>query len=298
MKKKTQNAVAGYLFIMPVMILFLIFIVYPIIYNFVISLYDWNGINIEKTYVGLKNFSEVLKDPIMKKIFYNFVMIAVFTTVIQAFLGIVFASFFIRRIKFSSFYRIMFYIPVIATPTIVGDIFSKILETNRGYLNVMLRNIHLDGLCHQWLADPKYALASIIFVNIWQWTGYSMLMYYANMLTIPDDLYEAATLDGASPIQRFRYVTFPLLRSTHYTLFILGVLGSLKCFDLPYVLTKGGPAHATETFSTYINTNSFNLFKQGKASAIAVIMFAIAMIITFLQLKMYYKNDKDKELAG
>ena len=298
MKRKNKKVMTGYLFILPVFILFSIFIVYPIMYNFVISFYDWNGIDIEKTFVGFQNFITIFHDKTMKKTIYNFVMIAVFTTFIQAFLGLIFASFFTRKIKLSGFYRIMFYLPVITTPTIVGDIFSKIFETNRGYLNELLRSVHLDFLCQQWLADPKFALACIIFVNIWQWTGYSMLMYYSSMLTIPDDLYEAATLDGAGTLQRFRYITFPLLRGTHYTLFILGFLGSLKCFDLPYVLTKGGPAHATETFSTYIYTLSFNLFKQGQASAVAVIMFIIAMIITFVQLKMYYKDDKDKELAG
>lgn len=295
MKKKYLTS---YLFILPIVLMFSVFIIYPIVYNIIISFYDWNGINIEKIFAGFANYKALFQDKTMKIILKNFVVIALSTTIIQAFFGLVFASFFIRRIKFSGFYRIMFYLPVIATPTIVGNIFSKILETNRGYLNVMLRAVHLDVLCQQWLATPKFALACIIFVNIWQWTGYSMLMYYANMLNIPQDLYEAATLDGANSFQQFTRITFPLLRGTHYTLFILGMLGSLKCFDLPYVLTNGGPAHATETFSTYIYTKSFNMFKQGEASAIVVLMFLIAMVITIIQLKMYYKDDKDKELAG
>lgn len=295
MKKKSCS---GYLFILPIVILFLIFIVYPICYNFYISFYEWNGINIDKVFVGLENYKNVLRDPIMQKIIRNFVVFALFTIIIQAFFGLVFADFFIRKLRFASFYRIIFYIPVIATPAIVGNIFSKIFETNRGYLNVFLRFLHLDGLCQQWLADPKWALACIIFVNIWQWTGYSMLMYYANMLNIPQDLYEAATIDGAGQIQQFAKITFPLLRGTHYTLFIMGMLGSLKCFDLPYVLTRGGPNYATEFFSTYIYKQSFNLFKQGPASAIVMVMFAIAMVITLIQLKFYYRNDKDKELAG
>ena len=237
-KKKDYS---GYLFILPIIILFLIFIVYPICYNFVISFFEWNGINIEKLFVGFDNYKTVLRDPIMRKIIKNFVVFALFTIIIQAFFGLVFANFFIRQLKFSQFYRIIFYIPVIATPAIVGNVFSKIFETNRGYLNVFLRFLHLDGFCQQRLADPKWVLVCIIFVNIWQWTGYSMLMYYANMLNIPQDLYEAATIDGAGQIQQFVKITFPLLRGTHYTLFIMGMLGSLKCFDLPYVLTKGGP---------------------------------------------------------
>ena len=152
-------------------------------------------------------------------------------------------------------------------------------------------------LAQPWLALPNLALMWIIIINIWQWTGYSMLMYYANMLNIPSDIYEAATIDGASAKAQFFRITLPLLRSTHFTLFVMGALGSLKCFDLPYVLTKGGPNYATEFFSTYIYKQSFDLFNQGMASTVVVFMFAIAMVITLVQLRLYYRGGKDKELA-
>lgn len=124
----------------------------------------------------------MIQDPVFKKILFNFVVFALICIIVQAFFGLIFASFFTRKIRFSGIYRILFYLPVIATPTIVGNIFSKIFETNRGYLNELLRFVELDGLCQEWLADPQIALGCVIFVNIWQWTGYSMLMYYANML--------------------------------------------------------------------------------------------------------------------
>ena len=113
------------------------------------------------------------------------------------------------------------------------------------------------------------------------------------MLNISQDLYEAATIDGAGSVKQFFYITFPLLRGTHITLIILGILGALKFFDLSYVLTDGGPAHATETFSTYIYTKSFSTFQQGQASTIVVFMFVIAMIITALQLRIYDKESKE-----
>ena len=298
MKGKQRRNIKNYLFILPIMLMFLGLIVYPLIYNIVISFYEWNGISIEKKFNGIQNYIDVIQDPVFKKILFNFVAFALICIIVQAFFGLIFASFFIRKIRFSGIYRILFYLPVIATPTIVGNIFSKIFETNRGYLNELLRFVGLDGLCQEWLADPQIALGCVIFVNIWQWTGYSMLMYYANMLNIPDSLYEAATMDGASSVQQFVHISFPLLRGTHYTLFVMGVLGSLKCFDIPYVLTKGGPNYATEFFSTYIYTKSFDLFKQGQASALTVIMLMIALIITAIQLKLYFKDDKDKELAG
>ncbi|MCL2034530.1 MAG: sugar ABC transporter permease [Oscillospiraceae bacterium] len=292
-----RRTIAGYMFISPLFLLFAIFIIYPIIFNIYVSFFEWNGIRPEMNFTGIENYINIFKDPVMVKIIRNFVVFAFFTIIIQAFLGISFASFFIRSIKGSDFYRTVFYIPVIATPAIIGNIFSRILETNRGQLNEALRAIGLDFLAMQWLADPKYALGCIIAINIWQWTGYSMLMYYANMLNIPSDIYEAATVDGARPYQQFFRITIPLLRSTHFTLFIMGALGSLKCFDLPYILTKGGPNYATEFFPTYINKKSFELFDQGGASALTVIMLVIAMIITLAQVMLYTRNNKDKELA-
>lgn len=288
-KKKITN----YLFILPIFILFLTFIVYPIIYNITTSFCNWNGIDIDKEFIGFANYKTVISDPIIFKVLLNFMIFAIGTIVIQAVLGMFFASFFMNKIRFSSVYRILFYLPAVVTPTIIGQVFSKFFETNRGYLNTLLRSLNLDFLCQPWLGSPKFALGCIIFVNIWQWTGYSMLLYYADMLNISSDIYEAARIDGAGKMKQFTKITFPLLRGTHYTLFILGMLGALKCYDLVYILTDGGPNYATETFSTYIQRLTFELFKQGQASATVVVMFAMAMVITVLQLKLYYRSDKE-----
>ena len=243
----------NYWFIAPVFLLFAVFIVYPIVYNFIISGYDWNGVSLTRKAVGWLNYTATFKDPIFAKIMSNYWIFAVVTIVTQAFFGILFASFFINKIKGSSVYRILFYLPAVVTPTIIGHVFSKFFEANYGTLNAMLRGLGLESATRTWLADPSLALGCIIFVNIWQWTGYSMLLYYANMLNISEDLYEAAEIDGANKAMQFLRITLPLLRSTHFSVFILGALGSLKCYDIVYVLTNGGPNHATETFSTYIH---------------------------------------------
>jgi len=292
-----KHNLAGPMFVLPLVILFLVMNVYPIVYNLVISATDWNGIAKSWNFIGLTNYSKLLVNPVIPRVIRNFAVFGIATILIQAALGVLLASFFARGVKGAGLYRTVFYVPVIATATIVGNIFSKILETNRGYLNEFLRTVGLNALAQPWLAEPNLALLWIILINIWQWTGYSMLMYYANMLNIPQDIYEAATIDGATPRQQFFRITLPLLRSTHFTLFVLGALGSLKCFDLPYVLTKGGPNYATEFFSTYINKQSFELFDQGMSSAIVVVMLALAMLITLLQLRLYSRKNKDKELA-
>ena len=133
--------------------------------------------------------------------------------------------------------------------------------------------------------------------STWKGLGWGAIMYLAAIAGIDQELYEAAEIDGANKLQQFLRITFPLLRGTHFTVFILGMLGSLKCYDIVYVLTDGGPNFATEMFSTYIQRLSFNLFKQGEASTVVVIMFVIAMVITAAQLMLYYRGNKDKELA-
>lgn len=275
------------------LLLFAGFIVYPIIYNLRVSFFEWNGVSKNMKFIGIQNYIDLISDPIIIRILINFLIFSFATIIIQGILGMFFASLMRGGLKLSGLYRTLIYLPIVATPTIVGSVFSKILETNKGYLNEMLRSIHLDNLALPWLASSGTALMWIIIVNIWQWTGYSMLVYYTGMLNIPTEVYEAADIDGASPVQRFFLVTFPMLRSTHYTVFIMGMIGSLKTFDIPFVLTGGGPSHATEFFSTYINTLSFETFDQGKASAVVILMLAIAMAITAVQLRIYYLQEKD-----
>lgn len=297
MKTLRHNDRSAYLFILPIFLLFGVFIVYPIVYNFIISFHEWSGVGSDMSFVGFTNYETVFGGKVIWQILRNFVIFALVTIIIQAVIGMILASFFVNNIKGSSIFRILFYLPAVVTSTIIGQVFSKFFEANRGYLNTFLRSAGLGALCRTWLADPRLALGCICFVNIWQWTGYSMLLYYAGMLNIDKDIYEAAEIDGASKIQQFLRITFPMLRGTHFTVFILGMLGSLKCYDIVYVLTDGGPNYATEMFSTYIQRLSFNLFKQGEASTVVVIMFVIAMVITAAQLVLYYRGDRDKELA-
>lgn len=295
---KTHKKVewSNYLFILPILALFSVFIVYPIVYNFIISFHEWSGVGADKVFVGFQNYKTIFGGTVIYKILRNFIVFAIVTLCIQAALGMTFASFFINRLKGSNIYRILFYLPVVITSTIVGEVFSDFFEANRGYLNTLIRSLGIK--CRlTWLADPKLALGCLCFVNIWQWTGYNMLLYYAGMLNISTEIYEAADIDGANKVHQFFRITLPLLRGTHFTVFILGMLGSLKCYDIVYVLTDGGPNYATEMFSTYIQRLSFNLFKQGESSAVVVIMFIIAMVITAAQLYLYYRGDKDKEMA-
>jgi raffinose/stachyose/melibiose transport system permease protein len=269
------------------MFFFAVFCVWPLLFNFYHSAFEWNGMSRNKIFIGIENYKMLIKDPTMFKVFRNVFIFLIFTIFPQALFGIIIAYIINRKIFAGGFFRTVLYLPSVMTLSITGTIFSRMMEPNIGALNVTLRALHLDFLALQWLGRPKEALFSLILVNVWTWTGFSMLLYNVNMTNIPEELYEAATIDGASGFQQFFKLTFPLLRSTHLSLILLGSISTLKTFDLPYVLTKGGPNHATEFFSTYIYHLSFDLFEQGRSSALVTVLFFLSLLLTIIQLRMY-----------
>jgi raffinose/stachyose/melibiose transport system permease protein len=275
----------GYLFILPLLCFFLVFSFYPILFNLHYSQFEWNGISRSKTYVGSGTFKNLFKDPVMFKIVRNFVLFFIGTVFPKIFFGVIIAYIINRKIKFGSLFRTILYMPSILTISIIGTIFSRILETNRGELNMILRSIGLSSF--QWLGRPYLALLSLIIVDIWHGVGFNMLLYNVNMTHISEELYEAATIDGANGFQQFFRLTIPLLKNTHLSLILLGSIRTLKIFDLPYVLTRAGPNHATEFFSTYVYTLSFSYFDQGLSSALVTILFILAMFLTVIQLNVY-----------
>jgi raffinose/stachyose/melibiose transport system permease protein len=277
------------------MFFFCVFCIYPLLFNFYHSAFEWNGMSRNKIFIGMENFRLLLKDPIMLKVLRNVCIFFAGTIFPQALFGIVIAYIINRKIVAGGFFRTVLYLPSIMTLSIVGTIFSRMLEPNIGAINITLRSLHLDFLALQWLGRPGPALFSLIMVNVWTWTGFSMLLYNVNMTNIPEELYEAATIDGASGFQQFFRLTFPLLRNTHLSLILLGSISVLKTFDLPYVLTKAGPNHATEFFSTYIYLLSFDYFDQGRSSALVTILFFLSLVLTIIQLRMYGLFDQKEK---
>jgi len=281
--------IEGYLYILPICLFFAVFCIYPIIFNIYYGFFEWNGMSANKTYVGFAQFVQLLtSDRYMGKVVRNHVLffaICVFTELI---LGVILAYLLHnQRIRFRSLFRAVIYLPCVLAVSLVGTAWKNILEANRGDLNTLLRSVGLGNLARAWLAEPYLALFSIMVIQIWMWTGFAMLLYYANMTHISEDLYEAAKIDGANSLQQFVRITFPMLKSTHVACILLGSISSLKLFDLPYVVTSTGPNHATEFFATYIYRLSFFDFDQGKSSALVVIMLVVAVILTVIQLKFY-----------
>jgi raffinose/stachyose/melibiose transport system permease protein len=278
-----NSARIGFLFVIPLVLFIVIFMVYPVCYNAVISFYRWNGIAKTKTFIGIKNYLKLFKDPVFGITVKNFLLFAFFTVSVQAIIGLLLATMF--RIKYTGrdITKAVIFMPAMLSSIIIGTIFYKLLDPNIGYLRGILEVLKIKAP----LANPHLAIWVIIFVNIWQWTGYSMTLYYGSIISLPQELFEVAELDGVNKFMLLTKIIIPLVRGTTYNLTIIGVIGALKQYDLVAALTNGGPANATQTFTTYLYRTAFTDYRQGYASAVAMIMFLIALFLTIVQLKMY-----------
>lgn len=288
---KRNNYLSAYMLLTPTFLLFAVFIFYPTFFVAKTSLYSWDGMSPDKAFVGIKNYIEIFQNGYLPIVFKNLLIISVFVIVLQSFLGLILAECIRKEIALSGFFRSVIFMPVVLTPVVIGYIFSHMLESNFGFINTFLRNIGLPFLAQNWLSNPKIAMYVIGAINTWQWVGFSMVIYIAGMTSISTEIYEACDIDGASPIQKFCKITFPLLKSSHATLTVLGAISSIKAFDIIWVLTAGGPGITTSSFSTLIFKESFLTNRQGTSSALSVLLIVCALLVTIVQNKLY-DNDK------
>lgn len=282
--KKRQ--LAGYLYVLPAVIFFAVFIAYPVIFNIFIGFTEWSGLG-EPRWTGLVNYKKVLADSAFRIVLKNFVFITGAFVILDCGLGMVIAAVIKMRLKISGLAKVLIYLPLVLSPVIIGYTFRLLLEANNGIVNVLLRKVGLEELTRQWLIDPDIVLFVLLFILLWQGVGFAMILYIAGISGIPSSVYEAARIDGAGEAAQFFYITIPLLRGTTYTLVIMNVITYIKLFDLVQVMTGGGPGNTTVTFTIYVYDKAFKLYDMGGASAVATIMLLISLILTAVQLKMY-----------
>lgn len=280
----------NYLYLVPVLVFIIGVFYYGIIYSAYVSLLNWNGISATQTFIGLEHYADIIQDPIFSKAIQNTVIFGVLAIFIQMVLGLSLALLLNRPVLFKTAYKIIFFVPVVLASSVTAYVFRHIFDANKGELNGFMDAIGLHGLNQAWLADPNLALYSLIAINIWQWTGFSFIMYLAGLTLIDETLYDAARIDGANGLQTVLHITVPLLRPTHYSLVILGVVGALKTFDIVFLTTGGGPGRATEFLSTYIYKKEILEFNAGYASALSIVMLLLAMVLTIFQLRAYGKQ--------
>jgi raffinose/stachyose/melibiose transport system permease protein len=259
-------------------------IYYCIGFTLLSSFTDWDGMSLSMNFIGIKNYSRLFHDKTFYVAVRNNLIFFAGTIFTQAALGLLLAVLLKQGLRFSNIFKAVFFLPISMAPAIIAAIFRIILNPTFGELNTFLRALHLDFLAKAWLGNPRFALLSIIVVNIFQWMGFSMVTYYAGLMSLSDDVYEAARVDGAGFWKTLFRITVPMLKSTTNVLIILGIVGSLKTFDIVMLLTRGGPGRSTVFLNTYLYENALNNFKGGYAAAIGVMILLIAFVMSALEI--------------
>ncbi len=287
-RQKNMDSWAGWFFIGPALLFFLVFTVYPVGYGAFLSLFKIKTLNIdEREFVGLDNFTRVLGDEVFHTALWNTARFAFFVVSIQTILALLLAVAVNQKIKGRTFFRTAFFFPSISSSVVISIIFLWVF--NRfGLLNYFLSLIGIQG--PTWVDDPSTALPSIMGLNIWTTAGTMMVIYLAALGDIPAHLYEAAKVDGASAVQRFLRITIPLIAPTTFFIVTLGLIGTFQMFDQAFVISagSGGPESSTLTAVFYIYREAFKeRNSMGVACAGAVVLFAIIFSLTLIQRKFF-----------
>jgi raffinose/stachyose/melibiose transport system permease protein len=279
---------ASYLMLAPSLILFALFIAYPLTNTVISSLFDYGLTSRTRTFVGAQNFLELLRDPIFWVCFRNNLIILLGSVVFQVGGGLVLAAIFNRGLsrRWSTLAQTVVFVPMVMSSVAVGILWQLVFNPSIGVADAVLNLLRLPPPMLGWLGDPTLAIFTVLFVACWQYTGFMMVILLAGMQAVPAELYEAATLDGASEVQSFFWITIPVIRNVIVAAVLITMIGSFKAFDLVYVLTLGGPAHASEVLGTYLYKNAFNLNRMGYASAIAVVLLAFTVTLSLVQLRL------------
>ncbi len=282
-----QRAAVGYLFILPTVLFFLAFVLYPFARSFYISLTQWPGFG-EPRFVGLMNFRNMLDDDIFWKSLRTTAVFTVVSTIIQTILPMLLAILLAAGWRGSVVFRTVFFMPQVVSLVVSGLLWQMMYDGNFGMINQFLTAIGLGGLAHNWLADPNTVLPAILLVSLWQSAGFYMLIFFAGLQGIDQTLYEAARVDGAGRLQEIWSITVPMLRPVTAVVVALNVLGGVKVFELIFVMTGGGPNHASEVLGTYLYNLAFgstsgSIPAVGYATAVSVIMFFIGMAAILFQ---------------
>jgi raffinose/stachyose/melibiose transport system permease protein len=279
------------LFLLPALILFLLFVIYPIFRSIYFSLFDWNGLGPAVDFVGLQNFINILSDQVFLKAIRNVLLIILFSVCIQLPLALALAVMVARDIPGRGFFRTIFFMPYVLSEINVAIMWMLLYnpDPERGLLNAIV--VGLGGESIGWLSDTRLALASIFIALTWKYFGFHMLLYLAGLQNIPVEIEEAARIDGANSIQNFFYITLPLLGGTIRTSVYLSVLGSIQQFILVWIMTKGGPVNASEVLATYMYRFGFVRFQLGYGSAVAIYMFILCLVFSLIYQRLTRQPD-------
>ncbi|PZE21103.1 carbohydrate ABC transporter permease [Paenibacillus xerothermodurans] len=277
-----KRALWGYFFIGPQLIGLILFALIPLVYALSLSLMKWDGFG-EKTFIGLGNFVIQFHDEHFWKALINTAYYTVLVIPLSICLAMLVAI-ALNKVKGKNVYRVFYFMPVVTSTVSVGVIWMWVLNGDFGILNEILKRIGITG--PKWLTDTEWVIPSIAMLSIWSGLGHNMVIFLAGLQGISSSYYEAAEIDGASGMQKFWHITLPLLSPTTFFITIMSIIGSFQVFDQAFVMTNGGPAKASYTLVFHIYDRAFINFRMGESAAAAMILFAIILTFTLVQLKM------------
>jgi len=277
------------LFLLPALLLYIINVIIPIIQSSYYSLLSWDGISHAK-FIGLQNYIDLIKDPVFYQSSRNMLYFVIGAGGVQVFIGLLLAAILRGSIKGLRFFRTVLFFPVVISAVSIAMMFSMIYQNEMGLLNTFLRNVGLGALARPWLGDQKTAIFAAIFPEIWQYIGFIMVIMLAALMNIPSDILEYAELDGLSGVRKVINIYIPLTWEVIQVCIVLGVTGALKSFEHIYVLTTGGPIHASEIWGTYMYKTVFKSMQFGYGSTISIIILMAGFLFTII-LKKYFSRD-------
>ena len=276
----------GYLLVLPAVLVFAAFVAYPLLHTVLLSAYSYSPVNPVKIYRGLANFHDLFADPNFGVALRNNVYFIALSLLIQMPLALFLAIGLNSTLRRHHILRTVFFSPFVVPVVAVGLVWQLIYEPNIGALNALLQALGLDGLTTGWLGDRDIAIFAIIAVSCWRYTGFHMMILLAGLQAIPDELYEAAAIDGATGWQQFLHITLPSLKRIILVDALLITVGSVKIFDLVQVMTAGGPGYASDVLATFMYKSAFTFDRMGYAAAIAVIMLVLTLLLTVAYIRL------------
>lgn len=282
----SARTLAPALFLAPAVALLGMFLVYPLLQSFRLSLLEWNGLGENSVFVGLANWVALAKDALFWHALGNNLLLGLFSVLIQLPIAMALALLLDKAGRGSRTLKILYFLPLLFSSVALGVIFKNIYDPNFGPVNAALQALGLPALAQDWLGDRRYALAAVTAVICWQNVPFYMILFLAGLASFPPELREAATLDGASDSTIFWKIKLPHLQGTVRTAAMLAVIGSLRYFDLIYVMTGGGPEGASELMATYMYRTVFSSFQLGYGSTVASAMFLVVTLIAALGMRL------------
>jgi raffinose/stachyose/melibiose transport system permease protein len=287
-RRRRQEMRTAYLFLLPALAIYLVFVFWPVIQSIYFGFFEWNGLGKEMTFIGLDNYVTMFaKDEVFRLSLRNSIVATVVLALVPTALGLGFAGLF-SNLRGGGFYRSAIFLPYLVSMVAVGTIWAWIYNPG-----LLLQAVGLESWMHDWLGERATALAAAMVPGIWRFTGFAIVIFYAAIQTIPIDLYEAARVDGASGWQSFWKITVPLVRQAMIIVVVWMTMDALKLFDLIFVLTRGNPNHATEVIATWMFANTFRHYKMGYGAAMAVVLFLMILGFSILYIRWTTRGEEE-----